>query len=408
LLAQIVQEPDGAARAALAMALAPIKDIRALPALLDLLGDPFMGAAVEAAKAIESLGPALSADDAAKVAEALRQTLVKNPASPGNSEFRESLVDAMAPLHQQSLLQSTFQPLLLARNGESAEMRRNALKGIGELQNPQSAATILNSLSDREPGVRLEAVTALGKLPNRAEFVETLRQFYTKETDKSILKKTLDVLESSLADLNKAQLNNLADRFKNEPTMRLAVLKELEKKLLADKMEDELADVRENIGMLLMSLEPPSSRTATDAAEYFRQALDFKKTQPVQQVVIVSLMEYRIKALLKSRQYHDAIAFAADCIREDQKNQPSMGSNIRQEAETLLKNSEFENARNLIAEAFKMNPPLSQLYQDELQDIQQQIQQREKLNGLTPSGPELPPETASTPATLPTGTASGR
>jgi HEAT repeat protein len=384
LLAQLAQESDGEVRAALAQALAPINDLRAVPALLSLLDDPSYAAARAAAEALESLGPKIR-DDASlslRTARALRDELNKRVAGPGNAELREALVKAMVPLRQEELL-ATYYQLLNERSGETAEIRRWALRAIGEIGNPQAAAVVVNALSDRDPRVRLEAVRAIGKVRTAAEYAETLmhRLDTNEEPDQSVRDEAWRVLQSVLPNLTPPQLANFSDRFKDDPQRQLIVLLALRDQLIKLNLEDDLANTRQNIGAVEMRLNDPKS-----AAEDFKLALEHKKVQPnpVDGVVLVGLMEDRMKALLLSRQYAEAIAFAAQNIRENPNNQQPMGAAIRQEAARLQGAGSLDDALKLIQEAHKMDPPLATQYRDQLSEIEADIQKRLNQRGGSP------------------------
>ncbi|HVT87805.1 MAG TPA: HEAT repeat domain-containing protein [Tepidisphaeraceae bacterium] len=415
LLTQLAQENDGEVRAALAKALAQVNDVRIVRPMIELLKDPYSGAVVEAAKAIEAKGPLIQPDPALaqETAEALRRTLAANPPISGNNELREALVDAMVPLKQESLLDSTLYPLL-DRRGESDEMRRVTLKAIGMIGNQQSAALVVSFLGDRNAEVRLVAVSALGNLPNASIYVETLRGRLSVEKDTSIIERIWSVINDSiLPKLTKEQLANLADadQIRNEPKRRISVLKELERRLQQPGSEDELATERQNIAMTLMNDPNASNDSFKEAADYLKLALDYKKTQNVPPVVIVDLMENRMKALLRARQYHDAVAFATESITTNDSNEPSMGGAIRQEAEILYKSGkadDLDNVLKLITEVRQMKKPLSAQFLNPLDQIESDVRNRLRQRGLNPSGPMPTPQSAAIPSTLPISTASGR
>ncbi len=383
LLSQLAQETEGQVRAAIARALWPINDLRAVPALLGLLQDPSYLAATAAAQALEQLGPKIRDQDPAlaqRTARELRDTLERRSAGPSAEALREALIDAMVPLRQEELLPLLYR-LLDERRGEPAEIRRLALKAAGEIGNAQAAAVIANALNDRDARVRLEAVRALNKVHVAAEYAETLRRRLdpNEEPDQSVREETWQVLQSVFPQLPKEQLVNFAERFKNEPERQIIVLKALAEQLLKLKMEDELATTRQNIGQALMRLNEPK-----EAAEYFRLALEYKKTQQVPGVVIVGLMEDRMKGLLLSKQYPEAIAFAAANIRENPNNQQPMGTAIKNEADRLRTNAALDDALKLIDETRKMDPPLAAQYREQLAEIETDIRKRLSERGGVP------------------------
>lgn len=385
LLAQLAQETDAQVKAALALAVAPINDLRAVPALLGLLGDSAYVVVRASAQAIEQLGPKIREEDSAlarRTADALRTALENHGGGPGGAELRQTLVDAMIPLRQESLL-PVLRSLLDERRGEGPEVRRLAIKAIGEIGNPQSAGVIVAALDDRDARVRLEAVIALGNIRTAAEYAQTLlrRLDPSEEPDPSIREKTWLVFQSVLPEFSKEQLASFAEQFKDDPNRQIIVLKELAQQLLKLKMEDELATVRQNIGIALMQLG-----NYKEAAEYFRLALEYKKTQPtVPGVVIAGLVEDRIKALLLAEQYPEAIDFAGQSVRENPNNQRPIGSAIRQEVERLARLDRFDNALSLIEESRKMTPPLAEQYRQQLADIETDIRRQLSRRNASPA-----------------------
>lgn len=408
LLAQLAVEPEGPVRGALAEALWPIEDIRAVPALIGLLKDPFNTVVRDAARALEELGPTIRRADAAlatETAEALREALQRHPVSAGNSELRESLVDAMVPLRQRSLLASTFNRLLADGNGESPEMRRLALKAIGELGDENSDTVVVRvMINDKEPAVREAAIAALGNLPNAHQYAEALFMRLTTEPDKSIRDRAWNVMESIFPHLTDQQLNNYADRFKerNEPQRQYIVLKSLRDKLIQAKNEGDLADVRQNIGSLLLTkLNEPREASSREAAEHLRLAMEYKEKQPtVTPIVIEQLVIDRMNALLGSKQYAEAITFASG--RDPQ----VIGGLIKQEADKLYTALDLDNALKLIRAAKEMNPPLVTQFRNQLEQIEKQVQDKLEERGIKPGG-SSPAQHVVVPTTQPMPTALG-
>ena len=97
-------------------------------------------------------------------------------------------------------------------------------------------------------------------------------------------------------------------------------------------------------------------------------------------------------------------------IKEDPANQTSVGPLIANEAEALRDAGALDAARDLLASAAKMNPPLGSTYQSRLKEVEQFVQQ--KLRGENqpgaPSGVLPGPQNAAAPAATTTPTASGR
>ncbi|WP_428937343.1 HEAT repeat domain-containing protein [Fontivita pretiosa] len=376
LLAQLAIETEPAVRARLADALAPINDLRAVPALLAMLNDPSPLSATAAARALEQLGPKIRDSDAAlarQTAEALRQAFERLRPGTGTAELREAVIDAMAPLRQESLL-PTLMRLLEVSRGESSQIRGLALRAIGELGDPRSASVVADYLGDRDPRVRYRAVEALGKLRNADRYWEQLRQRLDpdNEPDPSVQKSAWLVLQSLLPQLAIEELANLAERFRAQPERQMVVLTQLAEKLSAQGRLEQLAGVHQNLGAIYMRLNDPRR-----AAEYFRLALEYWASRPQRaEVVVTNLINDRMRALLLDRQYTQAIDFASENIRQNINHQPAMGALIRQEAERLTTSFAYDDALKLIAAARTMDPPLGPVALDQLTRIETEIRNR--------------------------------
>jgi HEAT repeat protein len=379
LLTQLAQESDADVRASLAEALGPINDLQAVPALLRLLSDASKTAATRAAQALELLGPKIRAESpdlAKQTADALRQALAARPPGAANNDVRAAMVDAMTPLKQEQLLQDPLYLMLRPRPDESPDIRRRVLKAIGTIGNPQSAPRIATYLEDDEPLVRLWAVRAMGNMPTAYEYAEPLfrRMDPTVERDASVQDEAWLVFQTVLPALSIERLNSYAARFQSHPQHQFVVQAALEDKLKAANNQPALADLWENMGETLMK---PENNDPRNAAVYVRQALDFKKNIPnIQPVVLVRLRENLMRALLRSRQYREAVQFAADSIRENVANTGPMGGYIRAEAERLRDDNDLEGATQLIQETKTMSPPLADPIPAQLADIESQIKRK--------------------------------
>ena len=104
----------------------------------------------------------------------------------------------------------------------------------------------------------------------------------------------------------------------------------LNAKLLEDRDLDNLAISRQDTGDTYMKLGQPDK-----AAHYFGPALDYWQSQNVSNEVTDTLVSQQMTALLKSKQYADAAAFAEKMIAANRSQQQTMGSLIVQEADAL-------------------------------------------------------------------------
>jgi HEAT repeat protein len=384
LLSQSAQETDPDVRAALARAIGPIRDLRALPEMQRLVHDPSYAVAAAAAEAIAALGPQIRAKDPAlalKTANDLKQILETRTGDAGSLALREAVVEAMGSLREPTLL-STFYTLLRPR--ESTQVRRSALKALGDMRDPNSVDLVINSLDDPDASVRLEAVEALGKVGSFEHAQALYRRLNpAEESDSSVRERAWRVLQALLPAAPKDQLSAWADRFNAEPSRRLIILKSLADKQLKDKEDERLAYTRQNIGETLMLLSQPA-----DAAGYFRDALDYWNSRGRERMVNEGLISQLLGALLKARQYAQAAEFGSKLIKEDVGQQQTVGPALRTEAERLRDANDLKAALELIGEAKKMNPPLSPRYFRDLEDIESEVRRRMATDARPTSGPQ--------------------
>ena len=111
----------------------------------------------------------------------------------------------MGPLRQEEL-SDTFKRLLDARQGENVEVRRLALRGLGDLANAQSVGVIMSGLDDPSERIRLEAVQALTKNPALPEYAEPLRLRLDpqEESSESVRQAAWVALQAAFPSLPKA------------------------------------------------------------------------------------------------------------------------------------------------------------------------------------------------------------
>ncbi|HEY1685875.1 MAG TPA: HEAT repeat domain-containing protein [Tepidisphaeraceae bacterium] len=371
LLAQLAQETDPAVKAALAGAIAPIRDLRALPELRKLLNDPSFAAAQAGAEAITELAPLILQKDpaaAGQIATELNQSLDQRGSAPGNGAWKEAVVEAMANLHQPSL-DRTFYHLLTSSQPPS--VRRWAIHGLSELKDNNSLDLIINSLDDSDASVRLEAVNALsnvGTFENGELLYRRMNQ--TEEPDQGVRDAAWQVLIKLLAGAPTQQLTSWADRFSDDPARRAEVLKILADKQTQAHAEDDLAYTQQNIGECLMKTNQPAQ-----ASDYFRQALDYWSKKNEERFT-AGLTQQLITALLRAHEYTDAVQFGSTLIQNDRSQQMTVGPAIRAEAERLRDSGDLQSVLVLIDEAKKMSPALDPRYAHDLDDIAADVRKR--------------------------------
>lgn len=367
LLTQIGQERDAEVRAALAGPLAASGDLRAVPALRKMLHDPSTNAATAAAAALRDLGtviregnPQLARDVASELQAALEQA-GNNPTSLG---FREALAEALVPLRDPRMIPTLYR---LLRESGSTRLRWAALRALGELRDPKTADTIGRYLEDRDSDIRHEAVRALGK----TSAVEHAEQIYQRmgavEADISVREEAWNVLQTTFAKLPLEQLPSWSQRFALDPAKRIVVLR-----ATIDRLTDQgqLASLHQQLGVAYMELKQPA-----DAASQFRLAYDFYAGQDSQQMVVETLVEQYLVALLRARSYADAQVFSGKVLSQRVAYQQTVGVVFRNEARRLSDDQRWADVLALGEAARKITPALASRYVEEIAAMERQARQ---------------------------------
>jgi HEAT repeat protein len=374
LLTQLAQEREDSVRAAIARALGASGDLRALAPLRKLLRDPSLAVAQAAADAVRELGPKVRDGNpvlAKETAEELRQVLDERAGEPGSQALRESLVLAMAPLREPSLLPVYYKVLRLS--SEAGPVRRAAVKALGELRRPEAADVLVNLLDDPDATVRLEAVEAIGKSGTFQHADAVYRRLSpSAESDRSVRERAWQVLEGMFPTMPAEQLSQWAERFADDPGRRLVVLAALADRQAKDGNRAEpLAYTRKALGETLMSLNRPA-----DAAPYFRQSLGFWGIKDPKGMMAVGVSQELMTALLRAKQYPAAVAFGGELLSADLSNQQLVGPAIRGEAQRLVDANDLSGAQSLIVESRRMVPPLDARYTQALAELEAEVRRR--------------------------------
>lgn len=390
LLTQLAQERDPDARAAIALALGPSRELRVVEPLLLLLDDESFSVARSAADSLKELASTLreekNAEIARQVAWRLRGRLRGTEGNISAVPLRQSLVDAMAQLAQPSPVQLHTFYELIKPDRETAVVRISALRGLGLIGNPDSANMIVNALSDPDANVRLEAVGALQRTATFAH-VEAMGRLLSAsiEPDQRVRDRVWDVLAGNeqaqrpglLAKGSPKELNRWAERFKSDTDQdrqrRLIVLSILEKQLIEAEQQQDLAYARLRIGETLLVMSRPD-----EAATRLQQALDHFNSANSPPAVTDLPNQQLMQALLQARKYGEAVRFATDIIAKAPENTQNMWLKIRQEAQRLKDARDLDGALALLTEAKKI--PLGQLYTVQLRNMEDEYR-RERSSG---------------------------
>ena len=379
LLAQLAQEKDPDVTGAILVAFGPSHDLRTVDPLLSRLGNDSFTIARSAAEGLKGLAPELAkpgnTELATKVATALRTRLPDTAGNVAASQLRTSIVQAMGALGQSSQLRDFYE--LIKPSEKIANVRRAALGGLRRIGSPESANFILGALADADPGVRLDAVSALETTAS-FEHADALGRLLVEsiERDKDVRTHAWEVLQKLLEKGAVESLSVWARKpvIENAPERKLAVLSIMEKKLETAKPE-QLAACRQNIGEVLLVLKRPH-----EAAEKFRLALDYWKTSGASPAVREPSTLLLLEGLLKDKSFADAATFASEVITESKgaSAQP-IWSKVLSELERLRSLRDWDTALALVQSMRKV--PFGDLYLKRLDKWEKDIQLARNTGG---------------------------
>ena len=163
MIGRLKIEKDPQLRLQLVTALGKLADPAAAGVLLSLLRETDLEIATEAAKAFAGdLGSSLHARDpqaARRVADTVRGLIDETAGRPGFEDFRAACVSASVAVQGPAAFADLMKLVL---PGESPQVRRAALVGLGNVANNDADERIARQLDDRDPSIRLEAAKALG------------------------------------------------------------------------------------------------------------------------------------------------------------------------------------------------------------------------------------------------------
>jgi HEAT repeat protein len=379
LLAQLQREKIEAVKAELIRALAPIKDVAAVPELVRLLDDPAFQVSEAAAAALRDLGPeiAKNAQLARTVSNVLDATIRRTTNLRGADRLREFVTEAMIPLHDTALVQVLF-ALLIDRAGNTPNTRNAAIRALAAMNAPPKlqadvAGRIAEQpLHDMEKGVRLEAAKALGIVGGPAQGDELYKTL--GDTDEAVREAAWNSLSSLFEqfDVNTLLLWN-TQRFRDAPDKRLTVNLALNKKLIAmgPPMAETLATVQQEIGALYLD---QSINKPDEAVSYLERALAYWNGKPGGMVNVNTIQDLTIRAYLRSKLYKSAVEFAAAQIQKNPQNTDTVCRAILQEVNVLNRENKLQPALELLAEA--KNLPIKGFYQDQFAALDKDIKSR--------------------------------
>lgn len=385
LLTQLNQETDTAVRAALANALRPTRDLRAVPVLLKLLDDPSIETAQAVADSLGELGERLRQADPAladRAADKMVQVLQARSTPQNNVDFRNALVQAVGPL--QSRAAAGVLVRMLNAPAEDRRVRRSLLVAVGRYRDAQFTDSIAAWMGDEDPAIRLAAVRALGESAvNFGDVERPLRERTDPEKEKQaeIRDAAWRVLTVLFTKAPADQLGLWEMRLKDDPARLIVVLTELRNRARLANESAKAAERDRQLGDANMQAE----RFAAAIVAY-KAAFDFAQANNRPGSVEL-ISEGLIQAYLKNRQYEQAVTFAQQTIGQNAAFAGNLGSKIRLEADHLVATYDFASATQLIDLALKMNPQLPPRYAEQLQNLQAQVKARFNKQNQMPYPP---------------------
>jgi HEAT repeat protein len=387
LVAQLAREPDDFVRVRLITSLAPFHDVHAIQQMLTLVGPgPSNSVRIAAADGIGEGSDIINSNQATKdqAIKALENALDGTDA-PDQQRLREAIVGALASIHDDSL-SNLFRHLL--SQDESLGVRAHALVGLGNL--PHSApfaGEIDRHLDDEDVQMRLAAIQALRRPPSPIpiSYITKLLSLMTGDGNDQVRAAAWDELQywAQLPDMDEAGLSTLADGLKSQPANELLIRQKLCDRLAQDvkKGRDtpqgrsaakELAEEQQTVGDLMMK---PPINTPLQAADQYRAALDFWKSNDGGVDVINRLSGDITDALLAARHWDEAAVFASGIVKQYGKNPDLMvtSQTVGREFVVAVRNleessdpSSYGDAIALLDATQKMDPPLPPDFPEEL------------------------------------------
>jgi HEAT repeat protein len=380
LLTQLAQERDPSVREQLVRALGPSHDLRAIEPLLNALNDANFQVARAAADSLSDLATDLRNPKneavAAQVAAELNRKLSATPVNSGTDTLRIGLVGAAA-----SLGHASSREILQRLAGPSETLERvrvYALRGLGVIGNPASMLFITPALEDRSKQVQVEACKALKFCAdNFGGIANTLRPRIGKEEpDLDVRAAAWDTLSELFKKAGDAELRYWNQYLQKDPdfTRRLRVQEELEQRYSADKAEERLASVRQDMGTQYLLLNQPEK-----AVEKTQQALEYFDSHNAQASATDALVQQMMEAKLRTKKYAEAVDFALDRVQRDRASLSNLWLKTKDELVRLKTASDHVSALELIQQFRRL--PLPDTISGPLSAWESEIKQLQSTGG---------------------------
>jgi HEAT repeat protein len=383
VLKQLAQEPDAGVRAALISMLGQIGDLSAVPQLRRSLEDDRAIVAASAADALATLAPKIPHDDplVRQIAHQLQNVFDRTKTSDTDS-LRGNVVKALAALHDPSS-EPIFENVLNNPN-ESSTARTEAATGLGQLQNPATAALLQGFLNDDDPSVKLAVIDALKEVGGKSAAPQLVKMLQPGAENAAIQAKAWVALNSFLPLLDGTQLEEFADNFNqpgnHDPAKRVVILQAKLDKDTAAKSDDR-APTLQNIGECFMDEQ---QKRYDDAVAAFNAAISAYEGLPgTNKTTLNRVILWKMRALLKAGKYDDAMSFAKESISKDPSQTTDMGDIIVHEADDLSSEGQqnpalLAKASDLIKSANNLDLPVR--FKDDLRQIDDDVRKAQAKN----------------------------
>jgi HEAT repeat protein len=389
LMAQLEVEHDPRIVEKIAEELGILKDPRALPSLEKLLHDPEPDSVhTAAARALAGgLGADLRRSDpvqAVVVSADLRQILGNADSQPGTGDLRAACMAALAALGDK-LSYDTFRDCFKPP-GETAEVRRAALVGLGVLGDHRADALVADQLDDNDRTIRFEAARAMQTVATPAQEEKIIQQMKAEkdaEVADALWVAFQNLLKNDSPDAIQQRVAQFAD-----PDKRLAILLALDTAL--QKVADHQQAIASNDQKIADAMMQTTPRDVAGAITRLHAALDYWRgpgktsgeSGETLETLIAQLLDDELSDdNLAPNKYDEATKFAASQLAFGKVYQPTVGPRLRDKIDQLLNRNDLADAQKLIDLTLNMSPPLESHYLQQVQQQETDLQNAKKKAG---------------------------
>jgi tetratricopeptide (TPR) repeat protein len=175
--------------------------------------------------------------------------------------------------------------------------------------NAASVLFITPALDDPSKEVQVEACRALKTCADEFGIANVLKQRLGKETPEEVREAAWEALSALFKRASDGELRTWSQYLRDDsnPARRLRVQEELELRYIAEKADEKLALIRQDIGTQYLALNQPEK-----AVEKTQQALEWLEGHNALESVIEPVVTQLIEAKIKTKKYNTAIDLAME------------------------------------------------------------------------------------------------